>query len=215
MTFSSRLFYLLARNDASSSVPSQAQEQSFPCDNLWMTEEHVWSVVRCLTLSVKIKNYLRRTHKSGWLLCLSSDNNLTRLEQHRWLDFKFLGPWWNWSSSTLFHSSTLPGDGQRSCLLLVAPGCASHRPALPAVGAFHDHPQRASGEDSAHTHISAEHSQQLEASPSSSPPRPNHLWTCETSFKQTSGRNPPTCHSFAIVWPRKGRLARRRVRVCV
>lgn len=47
----------------------------------------------------------------------------------------------------------------------MAPGCSAYRPTLPAVGPFHDQPQRTSSEDPAHPHISAEHPQQLELPP--------------------------------------------------
>lgn len=44
----------------------------------------------------------------------------------------------------------------------MAPGCSAYRSTLPALCPFHDQPQRAPGEDPAHTHISAEHPQRLE-----------------------------------------------------
>lgn len=55
-----------------------------------------------------------------------------------------------------------PGDSKRSSLLLVASGRSAHRPSVPALCPLHDQPQRPSGENPAHPHISAEHPQQLE-----------------------------------------------------
>lgn len=71
-------------------------------------------------------------------------------------------------SDHVFVHFLCPGNSKWSCLLLVAAGRSAHWPSVPAVCPVHDQPQRPPGEDPEHPLISAEHSQQLRASPSTS-----------------------------------------------